>query len=75
MQKKIILLFMVLLLFILTGCENDTIEHDLQDGKCNVCGGNWHYSETTNLLNNTHYYYKCDRCKRELYTEQWFGDD
>lgn len=75
MQKKIILLLMILFLFILTGCKSDAIERDLQDGKCNACGGNWHYLKTTNFLNDTHYYYKCDRCERELYTEQWFGDD
>lgn len=72
MKHFIIILILILTLF-LCGCQNQSpVDKNLQDGKCNNCGGNWHFTEAVSFLNEVHYYYTCDKCGRNIYTSTWF---
>ena len=66
-----LILILILILF-LCGCQSPE-DRDLSDFRCNKCGGKWLYKETDNFLNEVHYYYICDNCRRIIYTRTWFG--
>ena len=64
---------LILIIILLCSCDGQTpVDKDLQDGRCNNCGGIWHFTEASSLLNAVNYYYTCDNCGRSVYTQTWF---
>jgi len=67
------ILVLILIIILFCGCNEQTpTDKDLQDGKCNSCGGNWYFTEAVSFLNRVNYYYTCDNCGRDIYTPTWF---
>lgn len=72
MKRFIIILILIPILF-LCGCQEQSLEDkNLLDGRCDNCGGNWHFVEAKSFLNEVKYYYTCDKCGRTIYTPTWF---
>lgn len=73
MKKFNLFIILILIIILLCGCDEQTaVDKNLQDGKCNTCGGNWHFTEAVSFLNEVKYYYTCDNCGRYVYTPTWF---
>lgn len=73
MKKFNLFIVLILITILFCSCDEQTpIDGDLQDGRCNNCGGNWHFTEAVNFFNEVHYYYTCDNCGRCVYTSTWF---
>ena len=73
MKKINLFITLILITILFCGCDEQTfVEKDLQDGKCNSCGGNWHFTKTVCFLNEANYYYTCDNCGKYVYTPTWF---